>query len=138
MKKNVKILSIFLGISMFAFGALKFLDPFKMWYQSQISMSELPFPTLSYWAGQIGEIVTGFLLLFLIIYRNKISPSTLKSGFILLNLSIIVMMIVATYIHLHPGVSHDVLPLKIKPPIIPLSFLVLSILNLTSTRKLLN
>ena len=138
MKKNVRILSTFLGISMFSFGTLKFIDPFKMWYRVQISMSDFPLPTLSYSAGQIGEIVTGVLLLLLIISRDKISPSTLKSGVILMNLSIIVMMIVATYIHLHPGVSNDVLPLKIKPPIIPLFFLVLSVFNLISPRKQLN
>jgi len=41
-------------------------------------------------------------------------------------LSLIVMMCIATYVHLQPNVPAAVLPLGIKPPVIPLSFLMLA------------
>ena len=74
MKKTAAIITAFLGISMFMFGVLKFIDPFKTWYVTQVTKSELPFPSLSYWSGQLGEIVVGLALiltLFPSIFKNR-------------------------------------------------------------------
>lgn len=37
-------------------------------------------------------------------------------------------MLVATYVHLQPGVPRDVLPLGIKPPVIPLFVALLDVI----------
>ncbi|MTI38935.1 hypothetical protein [Fulvivirga lutimaris] len=130
MKKSVKSISLFLGISMFAFGMLKFIDPFKSWYTTQVVMSELPFQQLSYWSGQLGEILSGLIFLLLVLYRHKISPKKLTLSLIINNVAIAFMMLVAFYVHIHPNVLNDVLPLKIKPPFIPAFFFALAILNI--------
>jgi len=52
------------------------------------------------------------------------------------SLSLIVMMCVATYVHLQPNVPASVLPLGIKPPVIPLSFLLLAAGNLVMHARL--
>jgi hypothetical protein len=46
------------------------------------------------------------------------------------------MMLVATYVHLQPDVPAEVLPLGIKPPLIPLSFLALSVWELVRVLRL--
>jgi hypothetical protein len=45
-------------------------------------------------------------------------------------LGLIVNMCVAIYVHLQPNVPAEVLPLGIKPPFIPLSFLALAVWEL--------
>jgi len=40
------------------------------------------------------------------------------------------MTLTAVYVHLHPNVPADVLPLKIKPPFIPLFFLLIVLSNI--------
>ncbi len=37
-------------------GTVKFFDPFATMFAKQIALSDLPFPTLSRWMGQLGEI----------------------------------------------------------------------------------
>ncbi len=49
------------------------------------------------------------------------------------NIIIVLMMLMACYVHVQPGVSHEVLPLKIKPPFIPLFFLLLAAANMYLT-----
>tara|TARA_R110000868_G_scaffold37111_2_gene131300 strand:+ start:8274 stop:8702 length:429 start_codon:yes stop_codon:yes gene_type:complete len=130
MKKANRIITGILGISMFMFGALKFINPFKGWYSTQIIKSELPFPTLSFWSGQIGEMLIGLSLLYILFIRTKISKRNFNRIFTLSNISIVVLMIVAFYVHLHPNVPAEILPLKISHPYIPGIFLLLAILNL--------
>lgn len=130
MTKTNKIITGILGISMFMFGILKFINPFKDWYSAQVIKSELPFPTLSFWSGQIGEILFGVLLLYILFINTEISKKNFNRIFLLGNMSIIVMMIVAFYVHIHPNVPAEILPLKISPPYIPGIFLFLAILNL--------
>ncbi|MGR3810341.1 hypothetical protein [Jiulongibacter sp. NS-SX5] len=129
MKKSVKNISIFLGVSMLAFGTLKFINPFKLWYKTQVVTSELPFQQFSYWAGQLGEILSGLALIILVLFQKRIPKKSFYLGFTLINVSIAFMMLVAIYVHTHPDVPNDVLPLKIKPPFIPVLFMVLAILN---------
>lgn len=130
MNKSVKVITGFLGISMFMFGVLKFVNPFKNWYSQQIFLSDFPLPILSYWMGQLGEIIVGVAFIFLLFNHKKISSLKLNLIFNLGNFSIIIMMLVAFYVHAHPNVPADVLPLKISPPYIPGFFLLLAIANI--------
>ncbi|HYF68726.1 MAG TPA: hypothetical protein VD884_11345 [Ohtaekwangia sp.] len=129
--KYSKAIYLFLGISMFMFGFLKFFDPFKGWYSVQISKSGLG--AVSYGLGILGELVVGTIFLSLLIFRQGIRPKhhVLLSAFA--SVVVIAMMSTGTYVHLHPNVPADVLPLKIKPPFIPLIFLAAALLNLLST-----
>lgn len=130
MTKKIRVITGFLGASMLVFGLLKFVNPFKDWYSTQILKSELPFPKLSFWSGQIGEIIIGLLLLYILLFSSKVSKTRIHQIFILGNVGIVVMMAIAFYVHLHPNVPADVLPLKISPPFIPGVFLLLAISNL--------
>ena len=130
MTKTNRIISGFLGISMFMFGVLKFVKPFKSWYSTQIMKSELPFPNLSFWSGQIGEIIVGIVLICILLSGSKLKQNILNKIFSIANVSIIMMMLVAFYVHLHPNVPSEVLPLKISPPIIPGVFMLLAIANI--------
>ena len=120
---------------MLMFGVLKFANPFKTWYSTQIIKSELPLPKVSFWSGQIGEISVGLALIFILFLESKLTPSTLNKVFSIANVGIIIMMLVAFYVHLHPNVPSEVLPLKISPPIIPGLFLILAVLNLFFKQK---
>ena len=60
----------------------------------------------------------------------------MKSYNILTGLSffiVVIMMLTGVYVHLHPNVPADVLPLKIKPPYIPIFFLLVAFSNLIWT-----
>jgi hypothetical protein len=116
-------LGLFLGVAIFLFGFLKFFDPFHSWFEVQIAGSGLPAPSLV--MGIAGEIGIGLALLGSFIARRQLPRSrhAISAGACL---SLIVMMCVATYVHLQPNVPAAVLPLGIKPPVIPLSFLVLA------------
>lgn len=106
--KNVRTLSIFLGLVSLSFGLLKFVDPFKGWYAAQIGASGLP--SSFYALGIAGEIITGlaFLVPFILSVRDK------QKGFLLIlaNSSLIFILIAATAVHLIPEVPASVLPLK--------------------------
>ncbi|MFP5384525.1 MAG: DoxX family membrane protein [Bacteriovoracia bacterium] len=120
-----KKISVSLGAMILMFGLLKFVDPFKTWYSVQIQTSGLP--EISYFSGIIGEIVVGLLLIFPFFLKNE------KFKFQILSLAssaLVVMMVVATYVHLLPAVPAEVLPLKIKPPVIPIIFLFAAGYNL--------
>lgn len=129
MNKISKAISGFLGVSMFMFGILKFVNPFKSWYIMQVENSELPLQTLSYWSGQLGEIAVGVIFLLLVFRGNMFSKPQYLKLFTLANLATVLMMSVAVYVHLHPEVPQEVLPMKIKPPVIPLFFGVLPLIN---------
>lgn len=131
--KYIKITSWFLAISMFLFGILKFVNPFNYWYTVQITNSELG--QLSYSIGIMGEIVVGITLLVCLAYEQRIS---IKLYTLLTNISfftISIMMLTALYVHLHPNVPANVLPLKIKPPYLPLFFLLIALSNIVLTTK---
>ncbi|MGO8970527.1 MAG: hypothetical protein ACLQDQ_13270 [Myxococcaceae bacterium] len=116
-------LGLFLGAAIFLFGSLKLFDPFHSWFELQVANSGLPPP--SFVMGIAGEIGTGVALLGSFIARRQLADArhALSAGACL---SLIVMMCVATYVHLQPNVPAAVLPLGIKPPVIPLSFLMLA------------
>ena len=116
-------LGLFLGAGIFLFGFLKLFDPFHSWFQVQVAKSGLP--PGSFVMGIAGEIGTGLALLGSFFGRKRLAEArhALSAGACL---SLIVMMCVATYVHLQPDVPAAVLPLGIKPPVIPSSFLTLA------------
>ncbi|MEE3063301.1 MAG: hypothetical protein VYA67_04960 [Actinomycetota bacterium] len=119
--------SMFLGSTTFVFGVLKFFEPFRTWFDVQITKSGLP--RLSIPVGIAGEISIGLALLSASWFRRK--PSNLFRPIVAgASAGLIANMAGATYVHLHPQVPANVLPLKIKPPVIPLLFMSLSAVNL--------
>lgn len=126
--KYRKVTSWFLAISMFMFGVLKFINPFKGWYSVQVANSELG--ELSYALGILGEIAVGATLILCLVYRRKIQSKTFNLTTNISFFTIIIMMLTGVYVHIHPNVPSDVLPLKIKPPYIPLFFLLLALASI--------
>lgn len=126
--KYTKITTWFLAIAMFMFGILKFVNPFKGWYTVQIVNSGLA--QISYSMGIMGEIAVGVTLFFCLINGQRISKKLYIFLTTLSLLTIIIMMLTGVFVHLHPNVPADVLPLKIKPPYIPLFFLAVALSNI--------
>ena len=124
-RSATKILSPFLGCLMLTFGLLKFVNPtIDGWFTVQIQQSHLPHSAIL--MGKIGEIVTGLLFL---VPRFWPRSARWKDRILLLACSSLFLeMLVATYVHLQPGVPPEVLPLGIKPPVIPLFVLLLSVI----------
>ncbi len=121
-----KVLSLLLGVWMFTFGFLKFFKPISGWFDIQIQQSHLPHEAIL--AGKLTEMFTG--LLFLPPWLRR-SLTTKSKGKILLIACFILFtqMGVAIYVHLQPGVPANVLPLGIKPPVIPVLVLLLGLLT---------
>lgn len=120
-----KALSLFLGVLMFMFGFLKFFQPFRGWFDIQIQQSHLPREAIL--AGKLGEMVTGCLFLLPWLRRSLTAKS--KDQLLLIAcLILVVQMGVAIYVHLQPQVPASVLPLGIKPPVIPAFVLLLGLL----------
>ena len=127
-----KGLALFLGILMCMFGFLKFLEPFRGWFDAQIYMSHLP--QVSILAGKLTEMLTGVLFLTPWVWR---SGNTRAKDKILLVACFLLFtqMLVAIYVHLQPGVPASVLPLGIKPPVIPGAVLLLGLLTASGAWK---
>jgi len=126
MSRQLKVLSLLLGILMLMFGFLKFFPPINGWFDIQIQRSHLPHQAVL--AGKLGEMLTGFLLL-LPWLRKRL---TTRSGNLVLlaaSVLLVVQMVVAIYVHLQPQVPASVLPLGIKPPVIPAVVLLLGLLT---------
>ena len=128
----LKYNSLFLGIFMFSFGFLKLFQPFRNMFDVQITKSRLP--RFSIPMGIAGEIFIGLGLLAVSCFRQKVSGLfypivAVSSGGLIANMGI------ATYVHLHPEVPANVLPLGIKPPFIPLSVMFLAAVNLFQLRR---
>lgn len=128
MNKVLKYNSMFLGTAIFMFGFLKFFNPFNTWFHIQISESGLP--PFSIPLGMAGEMSIGLSLLLAIIFRARIG-SLFRPVLALASAGLIVTMAVAIYVHVQPQVPAGVLPLGIKPPIIPLFVALLAGLNLS-------
>ncbi|MEH0715237.1 hypothetical protein [Vibrio owensii] len=127
--KVQKILTGLLGAFMVMAGTVKFFDPFTTMFAKQIALSELPFPTLSRWAGQLGEIFAGLLLLMVMIGNKALAAPIKDKAMQLSTLLTTAIMIVAVYVHLLPSVPAEVLPLQSKPPVMTLLILGLAWLN---------
>ncbi len=121
-----KALSLFLGVLMFLFGFLKFFQPFHGWFDIQIQQSHLPHEAIL--AGKLTEMLTGVLFLLPWLRRSLTAKS--KDQILLIACFILfTQMGVAIYVHLQPGVPASVLPLGIKPPVIPAVVLLLGLLT---------
>jgi hypothetical protein len=126
MPRLIKVLSIFLGILMFTFGFLKFFQPFGGWFETQIQKSHLPPAAIP--AGKLGEMVTGCLFLLPWLWRS-LATKRKEQLLLIACLMLVTQMCTAIYVHLQPGVPASVLPLGIKPPVIPITVLLLALLN---------
>jgi hypothetical protein len=111
---------------MFMFGFLKFFQPFSGWFGIQIQQSHLPHEAIL--AGKIGEMVTGCLFLLPWLRRSLTAKSRVQL-LLVACLILVVQMGVAIYVHLQPQVPASVLPLGIKPPVIPGVVLILDLLT---------
>ncbi len=101
---------------MFAFGFLKFFQPIRGWFDIQIQQSHLPHDAIL--AGKLTEMLTGVLFLLPWVWRSLTAKS--KDQILLIACFILfTQMVAAIYVHLQPGVPASVLPLGIKPPVIP-------------------
>ena len=127
MNKVLKYNSMFLGTAIFLFGFLKFFDPFNTWFHIQIAKSGLP--PISIPLGIAAEISIGLSLLLATVFRERIG-SLFRPVVGLASAGLIANMAVAIYVHLQREVPARVLPLGIKPPVIPLFFMLLAGLNL--------
>ena len=118
-------LSVVLGLLILTFGCLKFVNPtIDGWFRVQIQQSHLPHSAIL--MGKIAEIVTGILFLA---PRLRQWPAKWSGRILLIACSsLFLVMLVAVYVHLQPGVPAQVLPLGIKPPVIPLFVVVLDVL----------
>ena len=130
--KILKYNSIFLGVFMFLFGFLKFFEPFRTWFDVQITKSGLPRSSIA--LGKAGEMAIGLGLLSSLRARQKV-PTLYGPLVFAASGGLVVNMGVATYVHVHPDVPANVLPLGIKPPVIPLSVMCLAALNLYQLRR---
>ncbi|MBV8475087.1 MAG: hypothetical protein JOZ36_00345 [Acidobacteria bacterium] len=121
-----KGLSLVLGVLMFMFGLLKFFEPFHGWFDIQIQQSHLPHEAIL--AGKLTEMLTG--VLFLLPWFRRSVTTKGKDQILLVACFILsTQMVVAIYVHLQPGVPASVLPLGIKPPVIPAVVLLLGLLT---------
>ena len=119
-----------LGSAMSVFGLLKFVDPFKSFYATQILKSEIPYPIITFWGGQFCEIFAGLVLIYILVSSSNSARKKTTYLFFLANITIIILMSAAFYVHMHVNVPIDVLPLKIRTPYVPVFFLVLAVLNI--------
>jgi uncharacterized membrane protein YfcA len=111
---------------MFMFGFLKFFQPIRGWFDIQVQQSHLPHEAIL--AGKVAEMITGVLFLLPWFWKSLTAKS--KDQLLLIAcLILFTQMGVAIYVHLQPGVPASVLPLGIKPPVIPVFVLLLGLLT---------
>lgn len=123
----LKYNSVFLGVLSFMFGFLKLFEPIHSWFHIQITNSGLPAFSLP--IGIMAEMSIGLGLLVAFAFRNRIDRAFTRIVFVA-SAGLIVAMAVAVYVHLQPEVPANVLPLGIKPPVLPLFVMFLAGLNL--------
>jgi len=128
--KAIKLISWFLGIGMFLFGILKVLSPtIHGWFTVQMINSGLV-AYIPIWVGIAGEIVVGSALLLSLLIDKNLAGKKFKLIVLVASVAILPMMATAIYVHLQPNVPAAVLPLKIKPPVIPGLFILLALTNI--------
>ena len=126
----MKLISWFLGVAMFMFGILKVISPtIDGWYAVQMKNSGLG-AYIPIWTGIAGEIVVGSALILSLLIDKKFASRNFRLIIQLASAAIPPMMATAIYVHLQPNVPAEVLPLKIKPPFIPVFFILLALANI--------
>jgi predicted neutral ceramidase superfamily lipid hydrolase len=112
------------------FGILKVLIPMiNGWYTVQMTNSGLG-AYIPLWVGITGEIVVGSILIFCLVMNQNFANKKFNIIIQLASAAILPMMATAIYVHLQPNVPAEVLPLKIKPPFIPVFFMLLALANI--------
>jgi len=134
MNKSARIVTAVFGVLMFLPGLNKFFEPAKTKFFTQLTLSELPFPTSSYWLAIWSEVTIGLTLVLLALLENKFTPVLRQNLFYFCHLVVSVMMLVAIYVHLHPAVPAEVLPLA-KPPYMPTAYLLIVSMSIYLNRR---
>ena len=126
-EKIANVIALGLGVAIFMFGFLKLFEPIHTWFHVQVTNSHLP--PGSFVMGIASELAIGTAFVVSVVARTQLGR--FRRGLVVATcLGLIATMCVAVYVHLQPNVPAAVLPLGIKPPIIPLSFLALSVWEL--------
>lgn len=112
--RSAAAIRILLGLLFLMTGIMKLVVPdLRAAFSGQLTAAHIPFHAINMWAVPLAEIGVGFLLAIGLLSR-------------LAGLGAIIMMAVATYVHL--VVSDPALfPLQPKEPIIPLVVIVLCV-----------
>lgn len=129
-QKLERVFTGFIGGFVLMAGTVKFFEPFNSMFISQIKLSELPFPELSRVFGQLGEITVGLSLLSLIFFKKKLSGKLSNLIFYFGNFGYFGIMSVAFYVHLHPNVPAEILPMATKPPVMTIVTMIITVLNI--------
>ncbi len=135
MKQSVKIVTGTLGFFMLIPGLAKLTEPFKTFIFQHLEIIGFPFPDLMQYVVKYSQIVIGLTLLFLAFKGNSLNLILRNQIFYLANFSVVVMMLVAIYTHLHPDVPAAILPVQFKPPILPFGYIFLVVINFILNRK---
>lgn len=133
MTKAVKIITGVLGVATFLAGFNKFFDPSKTNLMIQVTKGELPFPDFTYWLVIFSEQIIGLTLIYLTFFSRKVNNSIKNNLFYLAHLALVVMMLVAIYVHLHPDVPAAALPGK--KPFFPIIYMAIVLLNMYLHKK---
>jgi len=129
MKRSVKIITVILGILIFLPGLNKFFEPAHTKFMDQVVLSELPFTTFTYWLAILSEVIVGLALIFLVLFEKRLGHAAKRNIFYSGHIIILFMMLVAVYVHLHPAVPEEILPMA-KPPYMPLAYAFVVGMNL--------
>lgn len=135
MKNQTKIITGLLGFIVLIPGIAKFIQPFKTFIYEHLSIIGFPFPGLMQYVVKISQISVGLMLIYLAFKGNSLRPYLKKQLFYFSNITVIVMMLVAIYTHLHPVVPARILPMEFKPPVIPILYIILTLINIYLFRK---
>ncbi|WP_299573080.1 hypothetical protein [uncultured Shewanella sp.] len=133
--KAINFITALLGGFLVMAGTAKFFLPFADIFSAQIALSGLPFPALSKFAGQMGEIFAGLLYLAILTEGKFISAKISTLLLQLATMLTVVIMSVAVYVHLSPNVPAEVLPLQSKPPVLTIIVMLISLGLWFSKRK---
>ena len=135
MTKTVKVITGVLGFLMLMAGSAKFTEPFNFFIYKQLSLSGFPFPEIMQYVVKMSEVGLGLALLYITFMGGRLSAGLRNKIFNLCHLTVAIMMIVAIYVHLHPNVPAEILPMEIKPPFMPIFFLLIISANFFLYRK---
>lgn len=137
MTKLMKIITAILAFFMLVPGFAKFTEPMATKFAAQIENAQLPYPTYSFLFAQLGLIIAGLLLLSVLLFWKRFSPSFSTLLFYLGHLLVVPVMSVVFYVHMHPDVPAEILPMGIKPPYISAFLITLAVVNilLFATKK---
>jgi hypothetical protein len=135
MNKRARILTGILSFIMLAPGLAKFREPFKTLIYKYLTLIGFPLPDVMQYVVKFSEVSVGLAMLFLTFKVHNISQGLRDIVFYLTNFTIIIMMIVAVYTHMDPNVPAAILPMEFKPPIMPISYILLVFINLYLYRK---